>query len=334
MRNSILSITAIALAIFTFPFIMGLQCKLLQPAAPEYELYPEVNDARPDIPSPFIDVLGRELVTAVTKENKFAVMQVNLKNHHGRCQQLVVDTTDFPELAKTGLHDLSNLRNRKTITGKTVEEITESGQPGQLSQGGFMAADEDILSVLVGDNELVRKMGLSHPQLAKPLFHVLNMMDHDLDLNRWNMAIHEWDNIRHFYYNEQLVHVKAYDTKGGQQSIFNDQLQGGFHIQLWRDLSYSEMLFLKNNYSHLSPKEMKAFQKHLTFINTGELQPQYIMRYGFYEGHTFWRADPVAIAFVFGIKSLAEIEAVFPGKLYEVLTNHFTVIPQKQDFRF
>jgi len=51
--------------------------------------------------------------------------------------------------------------------------------------------------------------------------------------------------------------------------------------------------------------------------------PYYIMRYGFYEGHTDYRSDPVAIAFIFGLKSLEEIEKSFPGSLYLTLTNHF-----------
>jgi len=44
--------------------------------------------------------------------------------------------------------------------------------------------------------------------------------------------------------------------------------------------------------------------------------PYYIMRYGFYEGHTDYRADPIAIAFIFGMRSLEEIEAAFEGRLY------------------
>jgi hypothetical protein len=54
------------------------------------------------------------------------------------------------------------------------------------------------------------------------------------------------------------------------------------------------------------------------------MQPQYIMRYGFYEGHTYWRTDPVSIAFIFGLKDLEEMEEAFPAKLYEMLTGHFT----------
>jgi len=41
------------------------------------------------------------------------------------------------------------------------------------------------------------------------------------------------------------------------------------------------------------------------------------------EGHTSCRADPIAIAFIFGLKSIEEIESVFNGNLYEALTTHF-----------
>jgi len=54
------------------------------------------------------------------------------------------------------------------------------------------------------------------------------------------------------------------------------------------------------------------------------MAPYYIMRYGFYEGHTGWRADPIVIAFIFGMKDLEEIDAAFDGKLYDALTKHFT----------
>ena len=63
--------------------------------------------------------------------------------------------------------------------------------------------------------------------------------------------------------------------------------------------------------------------QRLSSIRTGEMEPHYIMWYGFYEGHTEWRADPLAIAFIFGLRSLEELERAFPGKLYEVLTKHF-----------
>ena len=54
------------------------------------------------------------------------------------------------------------------------------------------------------------------------------------------------------------------------------------------------------------------------------MESYYVMRYGFYEGHTEWRVDPIVIARVFGLKTLSDIDAALEGKLYEALTEHFT----------
>lgn len=289
-----------------------------------YEIYPKVNDDKPNLPSPFINNEGKEFVVAVTKEKKYAIIPVTLSNDRNICQQLVVDTTDFPQLAQTGLHSEERLNEVKTITGRSVEQITQLGRPNVLSQAGFMAQDENIVSVIKADNRIVGKLGLTHPQLAKPLFHVLNMMDTDLSLNRWNMSKHRWENIQYFYYNNQKVFVEAEDTKGGQKSIFDDGIEGAFYIKLWRELNTQESHFLTEQYDHISPSEFDVLKTYLTVINTGEMEPQYIMRYGFYEGHTFWRTDPIAISFIFGLKSIYEIDTLFNGKLYEILTSHFT----------
>jgi len=61
----------------------------------------------------------------------------------------------------------------------------------------------------------------------------------------------------------------------------------------------------------------------LTHIHTAEMEPYYIMRYGFYEGQASYRVDPVAIAFIFGLKSIEEIEEAFAGSLHQTLTRHF-----------
>lgn len=66
---------------------------------------------------------------------------------------------------------------------------------------------------------------------------------------------------------------------------------------------------------------MDALVRLLTHMRTGEIQPHYVMWYGFYEGKTPWRVDPIAITFVFGLRTIEEIEAAFPGRLYTVLAN-------------
>jgi hypothetical protein len=288
-----------------------------------YAKYPDVVETQPDLPSPFMVQDGKTYIVAVTHEDKYAIMEVTLRDDNGICPQLIVDTADFPALARTGLHDNKTLKKLKTITGCSLAEITALGRPNGLSQAGFMASDETIQSVLKADNEIVGRMGLTHPQLAKPLFQVLNMMATDLSLNRWNMARHRWENIRYFYYNGQQVFVEAEDTKGGQQSIFDDQIGGGFYIKLWRSFNEEELDFLAERYKHLSEAELTDLKTRLSAMNTGEMQPQYIMRYGFYEGHTFWRTDSIAIAFIFGLKSLPELDEMFKNRLYKVLSDHF-----------
>ena len=44
-----------------------------------------------------------------------------------------------------------------------------------------------------------------------------------------------------------------------------------------------------------------------------------IQWYGFYEGHTAWRTDLIVIAFIFGLRSLEDIESAFPEGLDTVL---------------
>jgi hypothetical protein len=160
--------------------------------------------------------------------------------------------------------------------------------------------------------------------MAKPLLHILNMIEMDLSLNRWNMAKHNWGNIQYFYYNGHQVFVEAEDTKGGQLSIFDDNIEGGFHIKIRRDMNPQEMQFLRSKYKHLDREQFDELTDLLSSVKTGEIEPQYIMRYGFYEGHTYWRTDPVSIAFIFGLKTLPELEKIFENRLHQTLTGHFT----------
>lgn len=309
------------LSLTVFPQSTEIQIEKLQ-----FKIYPEVNDSKPDLPSPFTSTDNQEFVIAFTKEKKYAIVPVTLSNNHGICKQLVVDTLDFPYLAMKGLHLEEELNKIKTITNRSLEEITKLGRPNGLSQAGFMAEDESIISVIKADNKIVSQMELTHPQMAKPLFHVLNTMSIDLSLNRWNMAKHKWENIHYFYYNGNKVFVEAEDTKGGQLSIFQDNIQGAFYIKIWRDINTQEMQFLKTKYGHLNSEQFDMLTKLISSMNTGEMEPQYIMRYGFYEGHTYWRTDPISIAFIFGMRTLPELEKIFNNKLYQVLTEHFSEI--------
>jgi hypothetical protein len=297
-----------------------------------YLLYPETLDECPEIPSPFSADDGVEAVVAFTKNNKYALIPVTVTNSSpnlqygakkiGKGKQLEVDADDFPTLAKTGLHSEDELDGTRMITGKPVAEITEIGRPNMSSSEGFMAGDEGIISVLKGDNRLVRRLGLTHPQMAKPLFHIWNLILTEYELG--NMGRY-WDNIKYILYNgRRIAFGEVHPTRGFQESIFNDEIVGAFQINFRRELDEKEKAFLSNKYSHLTKEQMAELIKKLSYIHTGEMEPYYIMRYGFYEGHTKYRVDPIAIAFIFGLRNLEYIERCFEGKLDEILIQHFT----------
>jgi hypothetical protein len=295
-------------------------------------LYPKVLDKRPTIPSPYLTERGEEVLTAILKNGKYVFMPVTVENGkplhyssrvstvYGKDQQLHVNRGDFPTLARTGLHSEAELDAKDMITGMPVDVITYIGRPGRFSGAGFMADDENVISVLKGDNDLVRKLGLTHPQMARPLYHVWNMILQEIQCGRWG----RFSGIQCFFYNGNKVTLRAESMKGWQISIFHDEIQGRFDIDVQRMLTGAERLFLQEKYAHLPAAQMAELEGKLTRFHFSEMVPYYVMRYGFYEGHTDYRADPIAIACIFGLKSVEEIENSFPGNLYSTLTNHFT----------
>jgi HEAT repeat protein len=295
-----------------------------------YRCYPDTLAKKPDIPSPYKTIDGAEIVLACMRNGDYVLIPVTVENgaplnykqrQWGKGRQLHVDAEDFPTLAKTGLHSNAELGQTKMITGRSTVEITELGRPGRSSGAGFMCHDEDVVSVLKGDDHTVRELGLTHPQLAKPLFHVWNMMLVDFELGR---LARSWDHIGYMLYNGKKVSLKGQGTRGWQESLFEDEILGMYQFEMWRELSPEEEAFLRKKYSHLDDEQMTEFFKALSHIHTGEMVPYYIMRYGFYEGHTDYRADPIAVAWIFGLKSLEQIEAAFEGNLYNILIQHFT----------
>jgi len=296
-----------------------------------YLLYPHLLDTRPGLPSPYVAPDGTEIVIALMKNDKYALMPVTVENGSpllysgkipslfGKDRQLDVERGDFPALAETGLHDDAALDRKAMITGLPVDVITYIGRPGRFSGAGFLASDEDIISVLKGDNDLVARLGLTHPQMARPLFHVWNMILKEIEHGRFG----RFSSVQAFFYNGRRIALKAESFKGWQNSIFQDEVQGRFEFDLHRELTPEEKSFLQEKYPRLTGPQMANLIESLTRLHFSEMAPYYIMRYGFYEGHTDYRTDPLAIAHLFALKSLAEIENAF-SDLPGVLQNHYT----------
>ena len=290
-------------------------------------LSPERYQEKPEHPSPAVTELKRELVLAKTTEGQYAWFDATVENgepfyykenQYGKGNQLMADADDFPGLAQTGLHSEKELQNTKIITGRSVSQITVDGRPWGSSGVGFMAEEETILSVIWADNQMARKLRLTHPDLARPLFHL------------WNISRSAGDRFQlsSLIYNGQEVQVKITGSRGWQESIFSDEILGSGHIEMWREPGEEELDFLKNHYGQLPREQYDTLQTMLFHIHTGEMVFFYINRYGFYEGHTEYRADPVSIALVFNLRSLEALHEATGGDLYTYFMTPFTKNPE------
>jgi hypothetical protein len=299
----------------------------------EYPLYPATLQDCPDIPSPHTTPHGDEIVVAFHEaDQECTLIPVTVENGEpldyrrnlwGPGEQLLVDRADFPTLSRTGLHSEEELARTTTITGRPVDEITAAARPGQASSIGFMAADEDVISVLVGDNRLVERMGLTHKELARPIFHLWNIVRlHHLQMLAAGRPLPHIDGFR--YHGNTVRLIEAEHGKGWQESIFDDEILGMYQIVIHRDLARQETAFLRERYGHLGPDRYAQVGRTLSTIHLGEMIAYYIQRYGFYEGHTGWRVDPIAVASVFNLISIEELARAFAGELFDVLTIHHT----------
>lgn len=288
-----------------------------------YALYPATLKTQPRLPSPYRSD-GLEVVTARLDQETYALVPVTITP--GTTVRpweapLEIDREDFPTLAATGRHSEAELDRTRSITGRPVAEINELSRPGRLSIDGFIPADEDVISVMKGDNRLVTRLGLTHTELARPLLHVCHLLREVFQETGATRTLT-------LFYGGKTLSVEVQFSRGGQQSLFNDGLDGAWTIRIRRELQDRELAFLNRTYAHLEPAQRDTLVRRLAEMLTGEIQPFYIYRYGFYEGHTPWRTDPVAIAFMFGLRSTEQIEAAFGGQLDQVLTRHFVRAPE------
>lgn len=320
-------------------FLHGQDCYNVQiPTVSSEKLIkaPASVDEKPGLPSPVVSDGSREFILFKTAANKYTCMDVTVENGEpfdykqglsGKGNQLKADGEDFPHFAETGIHTTEELANAKTITGLSVAKITVDARPWGSSGVGFVAGDETIMSVIWADNQTVEKLGLTHPDIARPLFHFWNAMHYQEQYN----AEQEPDSrlkLASFFYNGKELQFKVQGSRGWQESIFNDEILGTGHLEIWRELTPLEQRFLDEKYKHLTAEQLERLKKELSYLHTGEMVLFYINRYGFYEGHNEYRVDPVTAASLFGLKPINELHQAANGDLYGYFIAHFTENPE------
>jgi len=298
-------------------------------------VFPFILNENPLQPSPAVSWDSREFVLVKMGDDRYAWFDATAENGDtlnykkrmlGKGNQVMVDKTDFPSLAATGIHSEEEIRKTRSITGRSVSRITVDGRPGGSSGVGFMAIDETILSVIMSDNRMIQKLGLKHPDLARPLLHLWNISNTREMYNKY-APVEERVYLQSFVFGSNEIGIKISGSHGWQESIFDDEIQGSYQLEVWRDLAPGEEKFLKEQYGNLPENKFEELKRKISTLHTGEMVPYYINRYGFYEGHTDFRAEPLAIVFIFGIRSLEEIHQASGGDLYGYLTKHFNQNP-------
>jgi len=300
------------------------------------KLIPDYYTVEPSISSPVMSETDRELVLIEINNGRYTWIDATVENGapfdykrklYGKGNQLLADEEDFSGLARKGIHSEKDLRNTKIITKHSVSQITVDGRPWGSSGVGFMAEDETIMSVIYADNQTVKKLSLTHPDIARPLFHIWNI-SREFENFSSDTVTGEQLELTALVYNGLRISMKISGSRGWQESIFDDEILGTGHMQIWREMNSKELDFLAKNYAHLSHDELGKLQKMLCNIQTGEMVLFYINRYGFYEGHTEYRVDPIAVALIFGLKSIEDVHMACEGDLYHYFTTHFSQSPE------
>jgi hypothetical protein len=124
------------------------------------------------------------------------------------------------------------------------------------------------------------------------------------------------------------VQFKIQGSRGWQESIFNDEILGTGHIEIWRKLTSEELEFLEKRYARLSQEQFEQLQKKLSHFHTSEMVFFYINRYGFYEGHNEYRPDPLTVALIFGLTTIEKAHNIYNRDLYTYFTTNFTQNPE------
>ena len=260
--------------------------------------YPETLAVRPALPSPTTASDGTDLVVMLTREGRWAVVPANPKDAEARVQQRRVDAHDFP-----------TLRADRPALGCGSRAVGDDHRPlarrDRRPRPAGRSLDGGLPGRRRGRPERPRRRqpaggrARAHPPAARP-----------------------------------PALAPPFTARRGRGR--GPRHQGRTGVDLRRRprglLPHRDPAVADAGRGGVSPAEVRPPSPRTVGPPRGaaerdapgEIEPHYVQWYGFYQGHTTWRVDPIAIAFVLGLRALDEIEAAFPGRLDEALTAHFT----------
>ena len=164
-----------------------------------------------------------------------------------------------------GINSSQVFAQLKTLTGIPISKIEEDAR-----RRGFLGQDESLLDVLRKDNDFVFSQGMTHQQLAEPLFAAIHAWVEKFGSG--GMGAGETEFVFHgktFRVGSLSMHI------GDEKSIFNDRLIGTTDFEI------------------TDPRTHQSF-------SVASMLPLYIDRYGFYEGrYTHYRINPKDIMDIF-----------------------------------
>jgi len=165
-----------------------------------------------------------------------------------------------------GVNSTETIRKLKSLNGIPIEEI-EKEMKGRQETDRYLGPNERLLDILAEDNEFVLSRGLTHQQLAEPLFQIAN--EH-LKLDS------------RFYTLRMSINGVEFEVQGSgfpmyEYSPFRD---GGIQ---------------GHNYKVTNIRTGKS-------LHFSAIHPYLISRYGFYEGKQVdYRINPKDIIGVFAL---------------------------------
>lgn len=201
-------------------------------------------------------------------QNKPAPYPVSDKSYLRPVQKIPIEplteSSDM-EFRISGVNSDNSIKRLAHLNGVPIETIERNARPGAASMAGFLGKSEGLKNVLIQDNKTVNSHGLTHRDLANPLFFIMNV---HARLQKIVVPI--------FIYKGRHYSSRATSWMGSQESIFDDGLSSSVDFEV-KDLQTG---------------------KELAFSG---LVPHAIVRYGFYEGQTPYRLDPQKIMEVFSL---------------------------------